>query len=226
MSNRRWKLVRTADRSIGSPTLDPVQRQVIAHNRGPLLVRGAAGTGKTTTLVEAVVARVAEGVDPQRILVFAFSRRAAQALRARIEARISRTAATSEPVVRTFPAYAFGLLRRSAVMAGDPPPRLLSGPEQDLVIRELLPGYSAKWPDHLQPALGTRAFAEQLRDLLLRAAERGVPAEDPCGHTVTTGPPPPASCANTSRRWPCAMPRRAARRATTTPNSSGRRVTC
>lgn len=156
-----------------------MQQQVIAHTHGPLLVRGAAGTGKTTTLVESVVARVAEGVDPQRILVLTYGRRASQALRAQIEARVSRVTATSEPVVRTFPAYAFGLLRRAAVIAGEAPPRLLSGPEQDLVIRELLPGYSAKWPDHLQPALGTRAFAEQLRDLLLRAAERGIPADDP-----------------------------------------------
>jgi superfamily I DNA/RNA helicase/RecB family exonuclease len=172
-------LVRVADRAAPSPTPDPAQRQVIAHTRGPLLVRGAAGTGKTTTLVEAVVARVAEGVDPQRILVLTFSRRGAQELRSRVEARISRVTATSEPVVRTFPAYAFGLLRRAATLAGEPPPRLLSGPEQDLVIRELLPGYSAKWPDFLHAALGTRAFAEQLRDLLLRAAERGVPADDP-----------------------------------------------
>jgi superfamily I DNA/RNA helicase/RecB family exonuclease len=179
VSNRRWKLVRAADRTSTWPTPDPVQQRVIAHTNGPLLVRGEAGAGKTTTLVEAVAARVAEGVDPQRILVLTFSRRGAQQLRSRIEGRISRAAATAEPLVRTFPAYAFGLLRRAATLEGEPPPRLLSGAEQDLVIRELLPGFSAKWPDYLQPALGTRAFAEQLRDLLLRAAERGVPADDP-----------------------------------------------
>ncbi len=80
--------------------------------------------------------------------------------------------------MRTFHAYAFGLLRRAAVERGEPPPRLLTGPEQDLVIRELLADRArTAWPEALRPALRTRAFAAQLRDLLLRAAERGVGPE-------------------------------------------------
>ncbi len=177
MTNTRWKLVRDAKPRPVTPSLDPVQRGVVAHRKGPLLVRGAAGTGKTTTLVASVAQRMREGVDPQRILVLTYSRRGAQRLREQIESLLAGVA--HQPMVRTFPAFAFGLLRRAAVIAGDPPPRLLSGPEQDLVIRELLPGANAKWPEHLEPALGTRAFAEQLRDLLLRAAERGVRSDDP-----------------------------------------------
>jgi superfamily I DNA/RNA helicase/RecB family exonuclease len=165
---------------------DPLQRHVVAHTEGPLLVVGGPGTGKTTTLVEAVAARVAQGTDPERILVLTFGRRTATALRHRIEARVARGAGlvVHEPLVRTFHAYAFGLLRRAAAERGEPSPRLLTGPEQDLVIRELLlaagddPATSAGWPGSLRPALRTRAFAEQLRDLLLRAAERGIgPAE-------------------------------------------------
>jgi superfamily I DNA/RNA helicase/RecB family exonuclease len=164
---------------------DPVQRGVVAHTDGPLLVIGGPGTGKTTTLVEAVAARVAEGVDPERILVLTFGRRPATALRSRIEARIARVArpgrhspAMHEPLVRTFHAYAFGLLRRAAAERGEPAPRLLTGPEQDLIIRELLAAVDdddpVGWPAQLRAALPTRAFAGQLRDLLLRAAERGV----------------------------------------------------
>ncbi|MDG4784636.1 ATP-dependent DNA helicase [Micromonospora sp. WMMD1102] len=170
---------------------DPVQREVVGHTDGPLLVLGGPGTGKTSTLVEAVVARVVEGVDPERVLVLAFSRRAATALRHRIEARIAEVTnrVLHEPLVRTFPAYAFGLLRRSAAERGEPSPRLLTGPEQDLIIRELLGVVGVDdespesadeiedpvgWPAELRPALRTRAFAEQLRDLLMRAAERGV----------------------------------------------------
>ncbi|MEO3922963.1 ATP-dependent DNA helicase [Micromonosporaceae bacterium B7E4] len=170
---------------------DPVQREVVGHTGGPLLVLGGPGTGKTSTLVEAVVARVAEGVDPERVLVLAFSRRSATALRHRIEARVAEATnrVLHEPLVRTFPAYAFGLLRRSAAERGEPSPRLLTGPEQDLIIRELLGVVGAEdtepesgdeiedpvgWPAELRPALRTRAFAEQLRDLLMRAAERGV----------------------------------------------------
>ncbi|MGC5049887.1 ATP-dependent helicase [Micromonospora sp. DT48] len=152
-----------------------------------MLVLGGPGTGKTHTLVEAVTARVTEGVDPERILVLTFSRRGAAQLRHRIEARIAATGqrVLREPLVRTFPAYAFGLLRRAAAERGEPSPRLLTGPEQDLVIRELLAAVDAEsdaepdddpvgWPVDLRPALRTRAFAAQLRDLLMRAAERGV----------------------------------------------------
>ncbi|SCG57399.1 ATP-dependent helicase [Micromonospora inositola] len=166
---------------------DPVQAEVMAHTDGPMLVVGGPGTGKTSTLSEAVAARVAEGVDPERILVLTFGRRGATDLRHRIEARIAGDGhrVVREPLVRTFPAYAFGLLRRAAAERGEPSPRLLTGPEQDLIIRELLDVVGEEpeddpvgWPEDLRPALRTRAFAAQLRDLLMRAAERGVgPAE-------------------------------------------------
>ncbi|TDB71992.1 ATP-dependent helicase [Micromonospora sp. KC723] len=163
--------------------LDPLQAGVVAHTDGPMLVIGGPGTGKTSTLVEAVAARVAEGIDPERVLVLTFARRQATDLRHRIEARIAADGhrVLREPLVRTFPAYAFGLLRRAAAERGEPSPRLLTGPEQDLIIRELLdvvgeePGDDpVGWPEDLRPALRTRAFAAQLRDLLMRAAERGV----------------------------------------------------
>jgi superfamily I DNA/RNA helicase/RecB family exonuclease len=217
-----FRLVRRPASDAASIDLDPEQAAVVAHVAGPLLVAGAPGTGKTTILVEAVAARVAQGVAPERILVLTFGRRAAGQLRARIEGRISAAGrATAEPLVRTFHAYAFGLLRRAAAERGEPPPRLLTGPEQDLVIRELLAaavengatedwagegrraaedrgvgegaaagaplvggagraprpaGRRTPWPAGLAPALRTRAFAGQLRDLLLRAAERGIDA--------------------------------------------------
>ncbi|MFG1897044.1 ATP-dependent helicase [Micromonospora zamorensis] len=163
--------------------VDPVQAEVVGHTDGPMLVLGGPGTGKTSTLVEAVAARVTEGVDPERILVLTFGRRGATALRQRIEARIAQDGhrVLREPLVRTFPAYAFGLLRRAAAERGEPSPRLLTGPEQDLIIRELLNVVGEEpeddpvgWPTDLRPALRTRAFAGQLRDLLMRAAERGV----------------------------------------------------
>ncbi|NMO50491.1 ATP-dependent helicase [Actinoplanes sp. TBRC 11911] len=162
---------------------DPLQRYATEHADGPLLVVGGPGTGKTTVLVESVAARIAAGVDPERILVLTFGRRGAGLLRDRIEARISADPGriVHEPLVRTFHAYAFGLLRRSAAERGEPSPRLLTGPEQDLIIRELLAvtGDGEEpdeigWPEALRPALPTRAFAQQLRDLMQRAAERGI----------------------------------------------------
>jgi superfamily I DNA/RNA helicase len=151
---------------------------VVEHRGGPHLVLAGPGTGKTTTLVEAVVHRVEnDGLDPESVLVLTFSRRAAQELRDRIARRLART--LREPLARTFHSYAFGLLRREAVEAGDPVPRLLAGAEQDVLIRELLRGDveelgAGYWPDRLRPALLTRGFATELRDLLMRAAERGL----------------------------------------------------
>lgn len=94
--------------------------------------------------------------------------------------------ATREPLARTIHSYAFGILRRQAARHGNPPPRLLTGAEQDAVLREMLRGDMADiaagagdlWPRRLQPALGLTGFADELRDLMLRATERGVGPED------------------------------------------------
>ncbi len=178
----RYRLVRPAGVDAAPVTLAADQQAVVAHRAGPLLVLGGPGTGKTTTLAEAVVARVVEGVEPDNILVLTFGRRVAAALRDRIEARIGQArvgagrSTMAEPVVRTFPAYAFGLLRLAAAERGEPAPRLLTGSEQDAVIREMLdaPDAARRWPASLHKAVRTRAFAGELRDLLLRAAERGI----------------------------------------------------
>jgi superfamily I DNA/RNA helicase/RecB family exonuclease len=157
-------------------TLDEAQRRVVDHKGGPLLVLAGPGTGKTTTIVAAVAERIERGVDPSRILVLTFSRKAAGELRDRITARLGRT--TSEPLALTFHSYAYALVRREFVLAGDQPPRLLSAPEQLLEIRRMLRGEivdgGGNWPNRLRPALATRGFAEELRDVLMRAAERGL----------------------------------------------------
>jgi superfamily I DNA/RNA helicase/RecB family exonuclease len=160
-----------------APRLDAAQRSVVDHRGGPLLVLAGPGTGKTTTIVEAVAERIERrGVDPARILVLTFSRKAAGELRDRITARLRRT--TSQPLALTFHSYAYALVRREFVLAGDQPPRLLSAPEQLMEIRRMLRGEvadgAAGWPGRLLPALATRGFAEELRDVLMRAAERGL----------------------------------------------------
>lgn len=163
------------------PVLDAQQRRVVEHAGGPLLVLAGPGTGKTTTIVEAVVDRIENrGVDPERVLVLTFSRKAAGELRERITGRLQRT--TRTPLALTFHSYAYALLRRDAVLNEEPAPRLLSGPEQLLEVRRLLEGELADgardWPERLRAALATRGFAEELRDFTLRAAERQYFAED------------------------------------------------
>ena len=174
-----YRLVRRAPSADppAPPALDETQQRVVDHKGGPLLVLAGPGTGKTTTIVAAVAERIERrGIDPGRILVLTFSRKAAGELRDRITARLGRT--TSAPLALTFHSYAYALVRREFVLAGDQPPRLLSAPEQLLEIRRLLRGEVAdgagNWPERLRPALATRGFAEELRDVLMRAAERGL----------------------------------------------------
>ncbi|MEU0572266.1 ATP-dependent DNA helicase [Nonomuraea sp. NPDC005983] len=160
--------------------LDEHQRAVVEHGSGPLLVLAGPGTGKTTTIVESVVDRIERrGVDPERVLILTFSRKAAGELRERVTARLRRT--TRTPLALTFHSYAYALLRREAVLAGEAPPRLLTGPEQLLEIRRLLHGEledgARAWPVSLREPLKTRGFAEELRDFLARAEERGLDGE-------------------------------------------------
>ncbi|MGQ0719124.1 MAG: ATP-dependent helicase [Pseudonocardiales bacterium] len=164
----------------------PEARQVLEHGGGPLRVLGGPGTGKTTLVAHTVADRVLQrGVDPERVLVLTSSRRAAADLRERIVEQLAARGVTPtvrEPLVRTVHSYAFAVLRLQASLQDLPPPRLLSGAEQDVVVRELLAGEletgGRSWPARLRPAVGLPAFAAELRDLLMRAAERGLGPED------------------------------------------------
>src|SRR3954463_16584865 len=172
-----YRLGQTEPVAVARPRLDPTQRAVVEHPGGPLLVLAGPGTGKTTTIVESVAARIDAGVDPERMLVLTFSRKAAAELRTRITARVART--IREPVARTFHSYAFGVLRRAAVLRGEPAPRLLTAAEQDAVVAELLRGDAdedgaVRGPRELAAGLGTDGFRDELRELLLRATERGI----------------------------------------------------
>ncbi|MEO3782193.1 ATP-dependent DNA helicase [Actinocorallia sp. B10E7] len=166
--------------AVEPPSLDEYQRRVVEHGGGPLLVLAGPGTGKTATVVEAVVDRIAgRNTDPERILVLTFSRKASEELRHRITGRLGAT--TKTPMAMTFHSYAWALLRRQSVLEGMEPPRLLTGPEQLLEVRRMLTGEiddgALHWPERLRPALNTKGFAEELRDFMLRAAERGITAQ-------------------------------------------------
>lgn len=70
--------------------LNPAQREAVTHGEGPLLIIAGAGTGKTTTLAHRVAHHIAEGVDPRRILLLTFTRRAAQEMTRRVEGILRR----------------------------------------------------------------------------------------------------------------------------------------
>jgi superfamily I DNA/RNA helicase len=168
-----------------APVLDADQQAVVDHVGGPLLVLAGPGTGKTTTLVELVVDRVERGdrgelggLAPEEILVLTFSRKAAAEIRSRIARRLDRTTATTPAM--TFHSFCYAMLRAEQ----DPgdyasPMRLLSAPEQDAVISEVLAGADpGTWPVELRQALQTRGMATELQRLMATARSRGLDAYD------------------------------------------------
>ncbi|RSM91028.1 DNA helicase UvrD [Streptomyces sp. WAC 01325] len=176
-----YRLVRTPAVRVAPPRLDAAQRAVVDHDTGPMLVLAGPGTGKTTTLVESVAARIARGGDPGRILVLTFSRKAAVELRDRMALRIG---AARAPQATTFHSFCYALVR--AHQDSDlftEPLRLLSGPEQDVTVRGLLAGQPdlerlglahVRWPDDLRACLTTRGFADEVRAVLARSRELGL----------------------------------------------------
>ena len=160
--------------------------------RGLIRVLGGPGTGKSSLLVDAAVAQLGAGVDPESVLLLTGSGRMGVRARSTLTAALLRShsnggsrVAVREPLVRTVHSYAYAVLRRAAGRAGDAPPRLVTSAEQDAIIRELLagdledgPAAADAWPAHLWPALPTAGFAAELRNLLARCAERGVDAQE------------------------------------------------
>src|SRR6476469_8509024 len=66
-----------------------------ANDRGPLLIIAGAGSGKTSTLACRAAHLIANGADPQRILLLTFSRRAAEALERRAAQFLQRIPGTT-----------------------------------------------------------------------------------------------------------------------------------
>ena len=168
------------DREVVVPELDEHQQRVVDHEGGPLLVLAGPGTGKTTTLVEAIVDRIEQrGATPDSVLALTFSRKAAEQLRDRVTARVART--TSAAACSTFHSFAYALVRKYApAELYEGAIRLLSAPEADVVLRELLRDNpeSVVWPEQLRRAAGTRGFVREVQAVLARAREKGL---DPAG---------------------------------------------
>jgi DNA helicase-2/ATP-dependent DNA helicase PcrA len=111
---------RAATHGIG-PTASPAS----AHRKAaePLLIIAGAGSGKTNTLAHRVAHLVVNGVDPNRILLMTFSRRAASEMAKRVERIVAKampgtTVAASLSWSGTFHGMGARLLREFAATVG------------------------------------------------------------------------------------------------------------
>ena len=109
--------------------LNKEQRRAVKHGIGsesatkapPLLVIAGAGSGKTKTLAHRVAHLVVSGVDPHRILLLTFTRRAADEMIRRVKritAKVLGTQQVDLPWSGTFHAIGARLLREYATQIG------------------------------------------------------------------------------------------------------------
>lgn len=99
--------------------LNDAQRAAITHGAGPLLIVAGAGSGKTRTLAYRVAYLIAGGMDPSRIMLLTFSRRAAEEMLKRAFSIIQRGAPSAGRVWGgTFHAIASRLLHHYGKLAG------------------------------------------------------------------------------------------------------------
>lgn len=162
---------------------DAAQRTVLeAPVTASAVIIGAPGTGKTQTLIDRVVTLLDERVlAPEEVLVLTPNRQAATILRDRIGVRIGQ--ATPGPLARSLGSFAFQLVRGAMVHAGEEPPALLTGADQDRIIADLLAGdaedeaagETSRWPESLSAGVrASKDFRSELRAFLAECTELGV----------------------------------------------------
>jgi len=100
--------------------LDEAQLEATTHGDSPLVILAGAGTGKTRTLVSRVAHLVDRGVDPSRVLLLTFTRRAADDMLARAAAVCSDPHAGRSLAGGTFHSVAHALVCAHAESLGLP----------------------------------------------------------------------------------------------------------
>ncbi len=90
------------------------QRAAVEHVDGPLLVLAGPGSGKTRVVTQRIARLVSHGIAPRQILAITFTNKAADEMRARVEALLPGTTVW----VSTFHRFCARLLRRHAELIG------------------------------------------------------------------------------------------------------------
>jgi DNA helicase-2/ATP-dependent DNA helicase PcrA len=153
--------------------LDDAQLAAATHGDGALIVVAGAGTGKTRTLVSRVAALIDRGVEPERILLLTFTRRAADEMLARAAAVCQRRDAARKLWGGTFHAVAYRLVAAHAEALG-----------QSTSLSVLDQGDARDLMDLLRQAHGLTGAAqrypngEALLDIYSRSVNTARPARD------------------------------------------------
>ncbi len=129
------------------PVDDDSQRLAITHGAGPAAVEGGAGTGKTSCVSHRVAYLLAQGVNPEKILVLTYSPDCAKSLKAMLEASADRQLAQKVHVY-CWHELGFKLLKENlSAIKRKPPLKLESNPQK--VLQRL----TAKFRKELDPMM-------------------------------------------------------------------------
>lgn len=166
------------------------QREILARSHDEsFAVLGAPGSGKTTLLIEMVATHVTAGRQPEQVLALAANRKQAAELRERIAARL-QTAVRGGGLGRTVASISHEIVAIDRARNGQTPPRLLTGSQQDAILRDVIAGATdpdaapsryrgeLPWPENFSPETPQLAgFRAELRELFAAMATYGVSPE-------------------------------------------------
>lgn len=91
--------------------LNPEQQSAVTDYEGSMVVEAPPGSGKTHTIVSRCQYMILDGVKPGSILVFTFTRKAANELRERIQAAVGEQSAKAMTIA-TYHSFCGQLLRK------------------------------------------------------------------------------------------------------------------
>lgn len=193
---------------VARPVPDPAQAAVVGLEPAASgVVIGAPGSGKTATLVSRVAALVDGGMRPEELLVLTPTRPAATALRDRLAVRVG--VATSGPLARSVAAFAYQIVRSHSVHDGAEPPQLLTGPDEDRIIGDLLAGDAddeaagiSRWPEWLTADIrATSGLRGEIRAFLAEMTTLGIEPEELAARADATDRPIWAAMASFAREY-------------------------
>ena len=165
--------------SVNALELAPAQQKVRDLASSTLVpVFGSPGSGKTTALVARFLELVSQAASPDQLVVIAATRESANSLRDQLA--LEYQGATSGPLAKTLTSLAFSILAARAKTNGEKAPVLVSGSEQDQLLKEVLAEVdSSTWPKNLDSTVRSlTGFRTELRDLIAACLEHGVSPEN------------------------------------------------
>jgi len=129
----------------GKKQVNPQQDKAVKHGSGPILVVAGAGTGKTRVISERIKNLIKNReIGPKEVLALTFTEKAAQEMSDRVADVMPL--GYEEPWITTFHSFADRILKKEGIEIGlDPSYKILSGPDQWLLVKRNLFAFDLKY---------------------------------------------------------------------------------